>query len=80
MVKFLEYPSVKKLLQLSSDPFDLSTITPKRLDAMSADALGLKLFYGTQRISEEVLTLLFELAEESGAVEKMRSMQGGGIV
>lgn len=80
MSKFLDYPSTQKLAELAKDPFDLSKITPKRLETMAAEGLGLKLFYGTERVSDEVLSQLFSMAAEVEAVKKMGAMQAGEIV
>jgi glucose-6-phosphate isomerase len=55
-------------------------LTPKRIETMHTDACGLKLFYGTERVSDITLSALFELAEETQALEKMKAMQSGEIV
>lgn len=80
MTKFLDYPAIEKLKSLAEHPLDLTKITSKRIEGMSAQALGLKLFYGTERITEEVLEALFELAEQSGAVKKIHAMQAGEVL
>jgi glucose-6-phosphate isomerase len=55
-------------------------LTPKRIDAMIAEALNLKLFYGTERVTEVTLNALFDLAEETEAIAKMRAMQSGEVM
>ncbi len=83
MKKFIELSSYQKLKSLVANPVDLTkkgVVTPKRIDQMKAEGLGLKLFYSSERIDEEVLDALFELAEETQAVEKMLSMQAGEVV
>lgn len=83
MKKFIELSSYQKLKNLAENPVDLTkkgTLTPKRIDQMIAEGLGLKLFYSSERVDEEVLKVLFELAEETGAVDKMQSMQAGETV
>lgn len=83
MKKFIELSSYQKLKILAEDPVDLSQkgiMTPKRIDQMIAEGLGLKLFYSSERVDEDVLKALFELAEETSAVDKMESMQAGETV
>ncbi len=80
MAEFLDYASVEKLKGLSENPFDLTKLTPKRLETMQVKRLGLQFFYGTERVSEETIKALFSLAEEANAVEQMKTMQAGGTV
>jgi len=80
MTQFTQLAAYEKLIELSKDPIDLSckgALTPKRIDGMVAEALGLKLFYATERVDESVLEALKELAQEAGVIEKMESMQAG---
>ncbi len=80
---FDQFKSFLRLQQLAEHPVDLSkegVLTPKRIDTMLAEGLGMKLFYATERVDEEVMKALFELAEETGAVDKMAAMQGGAVV
>jgi glucose-6-phosphate isomerase len=83
MKKFIELSSYQKLKSLAENPVDLTkkgVLTPKRIDQMKAEGVGLKLFYSSQRVTEEVLEALFELSSETLAVEKMQSMQAGEVV
>jgi glucose-6-phosphate isomerase len=83
MPQFRQLKSLIHLNELAEDPIDLSkdgALTPKRIDTMVAEALQLKLCYGTERINEITLNALFELAEETSAVKKMESMQAGEVV
>jgi glucose-6-phosphate isomerase len=83
MTKFTELPSYKRLQELAQSPVDLTAkgvLTPKRIDQMIAEAGGLKLFYSTERINEEVEEALFQLAEEADVYTKMRSMQAGETI
>ena len=83
MTSFRHLKSVVRLNELAEDPYDLSqegAVTPKRLDGMIAEAVGFKLFYGMERVSELTLSALFELAEETQAIKKMTDMQSGEIV
>ncbi len=48
---------------------------PKRGERMTAEALGLYLDYSKNRITDETLKLLLQLAEESGLRERIDAMQ-----
>ena len=75
---FSNTSSYLKLQKLAEAPVDLKTVlTPERVHSYLAKSLGLKLFYGTERVSDEVLHALFDLAKESQALEKMTAMQAG---
>src|SRR5688572_22091323 len=81
MSHFQHYASVRRLLGLSTQPVDLkAALTPERIAHFSAEALGFTLLFGTERIDEEVLAFLLELAKESRALEKMTAMQSGQIL
>ncbi len=83
MTSFRHLKSVVRLNELAEDPYDLTlegAVTPKRIDTMTAEALGFQLFYGMERISESILSALFDLAEETHAVRKMGEMQSGQVV
>lgn len=78
---FSKYRAYQKLQRLS--PVDLTkegVLTPKRLDTFLSEGIGLKLLYGTERVDEEILKTLFELAKEASAVEQMQNMQDGVVV
>lgn len=81
--QFSEYPSVQKLKSLARDPFDLSVegnLTPARIAKMTAQAGVFKLLYGTERVTDDVLHALAELAKEARVYDKMRSMQAGEVL
>ena len=83
MTSFRHLKSVIRLNELAEDPLDLTqegTVTPKRIDTMVAGALGFRLFYAMERVTEPCLTALYELAEETQALKKMADMQAGEIV
>lgn len=83
MTSFRHLKSVVRLNELAEDPLDLTqegAVTQRRIDAMVTGALGFQLFYAMERVSELTLTALFELAEETGAIKKMASMQAGEVV
>lgn len=80
---FRHLKSFLQLQQLAQDPLDLTkegAITPKRIDTFLAEGLGLKLFYATERVDENVMKALYELAAETEALKKMEAMQSGQIV
>jgi len=83
MTSFRHLKSFLRLQELAEEPIDFTqedVLTPKRIETMISEACGLKLFYGTQRISEVTLNALFELAEETQAVKKMDKMQSGEVM
>jgi glucose-6-phosphate isomerase len=83
MSSFNQLKSVIRLNELAEEPIDLtdeSSFTPKRIESMMSESLGLKLFYSGERVSEITLQALEDLAEETGALQKMHSMQSGAIL
>lgn len=83
MASFLHHKSAIRLSELAKNPVDLTQekiFTVKRLEAMTSEALGLRLCYGSERVNEEVLEALFKLAEETSAVKKMEAMQAGEVI
>src|SRR5271163_3478470 len=56
---------------------DLFADDPKRGDRMTAEAVGLFLDYSKNRITDETLKLLIELAEESGLQSRIGAMFRG---
>lgn len=83
MTDFPNLPSFLRLKKLSERPIDLSdsnVLTPGRIDRMRASALGFQLFFGTERVTDEVMEALYALAEESLVLEKMKAMQQGEIL
>lgn len=74
------FAATQKLKQLAQHPCDLtdpSVLNSQRLEKYTAEACGLKLLYGTERVTEEVLAALSELAQQSQALEHMKNMQDG---
>ena len=83
MSSFSQYRSVLRLKELAEDPFDLTAndaLSIKRIDAMIKESLGLKLLYATERVSEVCMNALYDLAEESNVLEKMKQMQSGEVI
>lgn len=80
---FLNYPATQKLQKLALQPFDLTKeghLNPDRINAFIAEACGYRFLYGTERITEEVLTTLIQLSQEAHIKEKMIKMQSGEVV
>src|SRR5215472_6237160 len=50
---------------------------PKRAERMSVDAAGLYLDYSKNRVTDETLKLLIQLADESGLRERIDAMFRG---
>ncbi|MFA6118880.1 MAG: glucose-6-phosphate isomerase [Parachlamydiales bacterium] len=79
---FDELSSVKKLNELAKKPVDLTQdvlFSPKRIKDMVIDFLGFKFFYAAQRVNDDVIKLLFNLSQETNAIEKMKDMQDGKV-
>src|SRR5271165_6762702 len=56
---------------------DLFAQDPKRGERMTLEAVGLYLDYSKNRITDETLKLLFQLATESGLAERIDAMFRG---
>jgi glucose-6-phosphate isomerase len=56
---------------------DLFAADPKRAEKLTLEALGLHLDYSKNRVTDETLKLLFQLATESGLKERIDSMFKG---
>jgi glucose-6-phosphate isomerase len=83
MTTFSSLSIVKKLLDMSKTPLDLTkdgVISQNRIDKMSAKACGYELLFATERVDEEVVSSLLTLAEDTFAIGKMKDMQKGEVV
>jgi len=83
MFLFNQSKSVLRLNELAEDPVDLTDdtlFTSKRVDSMISSALGLTLFYATERVSEITMQALSDLAQETQVIEKMQKMQSGEVI
>jgi glucose-6-phosphate isomerase len=82
-IPFSKYNATERLKRLAEHPFDLTApgnLTPERLEKFRAASCGYKLFYGTERITEEVMQALLDLAREGQALKKMEQMQAGEVL
>jgi glucose-6-phosphate isomerase len=80
---FSTYRAVDRLSELARNPHDLTTangLSPQRMSSFKSSALGFDFLYGTQRVSDEVLTALQELADEAGLVETFIAMKKGAVL
>lgn len=80
---FRSYPATKKLEELARHPIDLSLpdqLTPERLATYYAESCGYRLLYGTEKVTEEVLQALKQLAQEAHVLEKMHRLQDGEVM
>lgn len=81
--QFMGCSAAVKLKKLAIEAIDLAQpgqLSPERLGKFYAEACGYRLLYGTERVTEEVMQTLQELAEENHALEKMHKMQEGEVV
>lgn len=80
---FLAYAASKRLTALAKSPVDFfqsGCLTPDRIHSYRALGEGMTLSYATERVDEEVLQALEDLAHEAQLGKKMEEMQGGAIV
>lgn len=80
---FDQYPATARLKELALTPFDLSkpgSLTPERMARFTAEACGFKFLYGTERVTEEVMSFLEQLSQEARVQEKMKAMQMGARI
>jgi glucose-6-phosphate isomerase len=55
-------------------------LTPERIRSHVAEACGLKLMWGCERIDAAVMEQLFALADEAELMQKMAAMQSGEVI
>lgn len=77
------HPAYGKLQKVALAPFDLTApgaLNPQRIARYNCQMASFKLLYGTQRIDEQTLDLLQELADQSGVVEQFKMMKRGEVM
>ena len=65
---FNNLKATQKLKELAKHPFDLTkegNLTAQRIGKFVAESAGYRLLYGTERISEETMQCLIDLAHEA---------------
>lgn len=80
---FEKLSAYKKLQELAKNPPDLtknSVFNIDRIKNFVAKSKDYTLFYAGERVNEDIIKTLFELAKEASALEKMQNMQNGEIV
>lgn len=80
---FDHFPATAKLKELSKHPCDLTNpkvLTPQRVQKFTAESCGIKMLYGTERVTEEVMNTLLELSREAHAIAQMEKMQAGEVI
>lgn len=81
-LKFDTYPSVPVLKELAKHPFDLTkegNLSPERIGRFVGESAGYRLLYGTERIDDNTMKSLQNLAKEADVLDKMHKMQSGEI-
>jgi len=72
-----------KLVELAGRPFDLrprEALNEDRMRRYCCSAAGIDLLYATQRVNDEVLACLQDLADQGQLVEQFRLMRRGAIM
>ena len=75
--------AVQRLRQLAEQPYALAgvgTLPPERISDYRASACGFDLLYSMQRIDDQVLAELQNLADEAGLVEQYHAMKSGAVM
>lgn len=82
-INFRHYKATHVLKNLATTPYDLTiegNLSPQRIERYSAAAGEFKLLFGTERVNDDVLHALKELAQEAHLIEKMEAMQRGDVI
>jgi glucose-6-phosphate isomerase len=80
---FADLQAVQRLQQLAQKSYNLAgsgTLPPERISAYSTSACGFDLLYSTQRIDDQVLDELQNLADEAGLVKQFQAMKSGAVM
>jgi glucose-6-phosphate isomerase len=80
---FADLKAVQRLTELAQYPYNLArpdSLPPERIAACRASACGFDLLYAPQRVNEQVLAVLQDLADEAGLIEQYQAMQGGAVM
>ena len=80
---FRHYKASHFLKSLASTPFDLTVpgnLSAERIERYCAHAGEFKLLYATERVNDDVLHALKELASEAHLIDKMKAMQEGAVI
>ena len=83
MTHFRQYKAAHVLKGLATAPFDLTregALSEDRIARFTSQAGEFKLLFATERVNDDVLFALKELAQEARLVEKMEAMQRGDVI
>ena len=76
-------PAWQELSRQATKPFDLTdpaALTGRRVAAYCCRSASFKLLYATQRVDEQTLATLQQLADQSGAIKQFLLMKEGGTL
>ncbi len=80
---FIDLAAYTKLQRLIDNPYNLAEpgkLSEDRLQKYRLSSCGIDLFYATQRIDDEVLDSLQELADEAELIDKFHAMKQGSVI
>lgn len=80
---FSQFSSFQRLNELAKNPLDLTrpeVLTPERIRTFKGSACGYHFLYATERVTDDVMQALADLAKEACAIEKMHRMQNGEVI
>ena len=80
---FTHYKAVARLASLARQPYDLTSpqgLTAKRLERYTVSGCGYDLLFATQRINDDVLAALQDLADEAGLIDAFMAMKQGAVL
>ncbi len=73
----------QKLQDLAKNPVDLTAeggVSPERLKTFSLKQMGWHMLYATERVNQEIMDGLYELAQERNVSSQMQAMQAGEVI
>jgi glucose-6-phosphate isomerase len=80
---FRHYKAAHLLKSLATTPYDLTisgNLSASRIEKYVTQVGEFKLLYATERVNDDVLHALKELAQEARLLEKMEAMQRGEVI
>lgn len=83
MKTFRHFRAINVLKNLATTPYDLTiegNLSSERIERYTAQAGEFKLLFATERVNDDVLHALKELAQEAHLIEKMEMMQKGEVI
>lgn len=80
---FVDLKAVNELESLAEHPYGLTgsqSLTPQRIEKYRTSTCGFDLLYATQRVDDQTLEQLQNLADEAGLVDQFLDMKSGRIM